>query len=138
MALHFARIRSIAKPFNSIVLKFAGSSHSPFAAIRHVGRRSGKAYETPLVIRPVTNSFVIAMPYGPEVDWHRNMAAAGRATLLWHGREYIIERPELIDSKRALPLFPLVPRLILGRLHVEDFILVQVKAIRRRARRSAQ
>ena len=83
-----SRIRAFNKRyFNGLVHRFAGVSRTPFALIRHVGRRSGKPYETPIIVMPLGNSFVIALTYGPEVDWYRNVRAAGEATLLWHNSE---------------------------------------------------
>ena len=41
------RIRTFNKYITSPLLRtFASRSHGPFAIIRHVGRRSGKPYET--------------------------------------------------------------------------------------------
>src|SRR5215216_2700984 len=76
--------------FNRLVRRFAGVSRTPFALIRHVGRRSGKAYETPIIVMRLGQSFVIALTYGPEVDWYRNVQAAGKASLLWHNQEYAL------------------------------------------------
>src|SRR5438128_2213302 len=66
--------------------RFASYSRGPFAVIRHVGRRSGKPYETTIMIWPMGDGFVIALTYGPEVDWYRNLRASGHGTLLWRGR----------------------------------------------------
>ena len=64
------QIRFFNKRFlNRLFLKFAGVSRTPFAVIRHVGRRSGKPYETPIIVMPVSGGFVVALTYGPEVDW---------------------------------------------------------------------
>lgn len=45
--------------------------------VRHVGRRSGKPYETVIMVWPLRASFVIALTYGPKVDWYQNLLAAG-------------------------------------------------------------
>ncbi len=94
------RVRAFNKhTFNPMILKSAGSSRSPFAVIHHVGRRSGKPYETPVIVEPVNSGFVFALTYGPEVDWYRNVLAAGRGTSVWHGKEYAIEQPETLDPR---------------------------------------
>jgi deazaflavin-dependent oxidoreductase (nitroreductase family) len=110
---------------NPLLHRFAYVSHGPFAIIRHAGRRSGKSYETTIMVWPLGDSFVIALTYGPKVDWYRNLLAAGHATLLWHGREYAIGKPEPVDSKIALPAFPLALRPILRR-SVQHFVQVKV------------
>jgi hypothetical protein len=101
------------KIFNLVTLKFAGSSHSPISIIRHVGRRSGTRYATPVVMVPFGDKFIFALPYGTEVDWYRNVQAAGRGTVVWHGKEYLVEDPEPLVVRTGLPGLPLAIRLIL-------------------------
>ena len=108
--------------FNRLVHRFAGISRTPFALLRHVGRRSGKPYETPIIVMPQGKSFVIALTYGPEVDWYRNVQAAGGATLLWHNQEYALKPPEQLDVKTGLAAFPPPFRQILGVLGTQHFV----------------
>ena len=100
---------------NRILRRFASSSRGPFAVIYHVGRRSGKPYETTIMVWPLGDGFVIALTYGESVDWYRNILAAGLGTLLWHGSVYAVGKPEPIDVETALPAFPLAFRPILRR-----------------------
>lgn len=119
------RIRTFNKHVTNRILRgFAHSSRGPFAVIRHVGRRSGKPYETTIMVWPMGRDFVIALTYGPEVDWYRNLLASGQGTLLWHGRRYAIGRPEALDAAAALSAFPLFIRFILGRLATHQFVYV--------------
>ena len=108
--------------FNRLVHTFAGVSRTPFALIRHVGRRSGKQYETPIIVMRQGDGFVIALTYGPQVDWFRNVQAAGKATLLWHKQEYALKQPESIDAEVGLSAFPPPFRQILGLLGTRDFV----------------
>lgn len=110
---------------NRILRVFASFSHGPFAIIRHVGRRSGKPYETVIMVWPTGEGFVIALTYGPEVDWYRNVLAAGGCTVFWHSKVYAVGKPEPIDAKTALSAFPAALRLILGRLGLQDFVRVK-------------
>jgi deazaflavin-dependent oxidoreductase (nitroreductase family) len=120
------RIRTFNKYITNPLLRtFANASRGPFAVIRHVGRRSGKPYETTIMIWPVEDGFVIALTYGPEVDWYRNILAAGHCTLLWHGRVYAVGKPEPIDVKTALLAFPPAFRLILRRSGIQHFVRVK-------------
>ena len=109
---------------NRVLRGFASFSHGPFAIIRHVGRRSGKPYETVIMVWPMGEGFVIALTYGPEVDWYRNILAAGSCTVLWHRRVYAVGKPESIDVKTDLPAFPLAFRPILRR-SVQHFVRVK-------------
>jgi deazaflavin-dependent oxidoreductase (nitroreductase family) len=120
------RIRTFNKHItNRITRRFASSSRGPFAVIRHVGRRSGKPYETMLMIWPVGDDFVIVLTYGPEVDWYRNLLAAEHASVLWHRKVYAIEKPEPLEKATAMTAFPPFIRQILGRLSVQDFVRVK-------------
>jgi len=107
---------------NPLTRRIARSSVGPFSIVRHVGRRSGKLYETPIIVSPVEDGFVIELTYGPDVDWHKNVLAAGGCTLVWHGREFVIDKIEPLDTEMGRAAFPLPAQLILrllGRKHFE-------------------
>ena len=110
---------------NRVLRGLANLSRGPFAIIRHVGRRSGKPYETVIMVWPTEEGFVIALTYGPKVDWYRNILAAGGCTVFWHRRVYAVGKPEPIDAKTALPAFPPPFRQILGRIGLQDFVRVK-------------
>jgi deazaflavin-dependent oxidoreductase (nitroreductase family) len=99
--------------FNPLTRRIAHSSHGPFAIVRHVGRRSGKTYETPIIVEPANDSFVFELTYGPEVDWYKNLLAAGGCTLLWHGQDYVINKIEPLDTQIGRQAFPRPARLFL-------------------------
>jgi deazaflavin-dependent oxidoreductase (nitroreductase family) len=120
------RIRTFNKYVTNRLLRyFAKLSYGPFAIIRHVGRRSGKPYETVIWVWPLGAGFVIALTYGPEVDWYRNMRAAGGGTLVWHKRVYVVGKPEPIDAKTALPAFPAFFRPLFRWAGMRDFVLLR-------------
>ena len=98
--------------FNRVTLKFAGSSYSPISIIRHIGRRSGTAYATPVIAQAVDNRFVFALPYGDNVDWYRNILAAGRGTVVWRGKDYPVAKPEPLELKADASALPLAIRMI--------------------------
>jgi len=111
---------------NPLLRTFANASRGPFAVIYHVGRRSGKPYETTIMVWPMGDGFVIALTYGDSVDWYRNILAAGHCTLLWHGRVYAVGKPEPIDVETSLPALPPAFRPILRRRGV---LFVRVKSV---------
>src|SRR5262249_47678734 len=93
-------IRTFVKRFvNPILRNVARLSLGPFALLRHVGRRSGKQYEIPIMVRPVAGGFVIELSYGRKVDWLRNLQAAGHGSLRWRHREFTLLKPEFIDAE---------------------------------------
>ncbi|HEU5440206.1 MAG TPA: nitroreductase family deazaflavin-dependent oxidoreductase [Ktedonobacterales bacterium] len=85
----------------------AGRRQSPYAVIRHVGRRSGQPYATPVITAraPDANAFIIPLAYGEQVDWYRNIRAAEGCTIEWQGRSYRVGAPAEILAAQAIPAF---------------------------------
>lgn len=105
------RVLGAVRRFNRDVtnpqrLRTAGAPGSDTSVLRHVGRRSGRVFETPLGLVPTEEGFVVALPYGPEVDWVRNLQAAGSATVLHEGREIAVTDPRLVPVAEAAASFP--------------------------------
>jgi deazaflavin-dependent oxidoreductase (nitroreductase family) len=108
--------------FNPVILTFAGSPHSPISIIRHIGRRSGTLYSTPVIVEPLSDGFMFALPYGIKVDWYRNLQAAGRGTVMWHGKEYQVEKPQILFPQTDTPALPFALRLIVRIVGEKHFI----------------
>ena len=87
---------TLVRRSNALVLLIAGKRYSPWVALEHTGRRSGHPYRTPLVTFVFEDGFVIMLPYGPGVDWCRNVMASGRATLIRKGQTHNLERPHIV------------------------------------------
>jgi hypothetical protein len=68
------------------------------------GRRSGQEYESPVGAIAIGDGFLIALPYGPETDWCRNVVAAGSASLAHEGRVYAVDSPEIAQIDATLPV----------------------------------
>jgi deazaflavin-dependent oxidoreductase (nitroreductase family) len=123
------RMRYVAKHvINRLTIRNAGTARSPFAIIRHVGRRSGKTFETPIMVQKLGEDFVLALTYGPKVDWYRNLQANGQGTLIWHGQSYTIEQLEPLDRSTGLAAHPLYEQAILRLFNVQEFVRVKVSA----------
>ena len=121
-------VRQFAKRlFNPLVLPITGR-FGPYAVVRHVGRRSGRQYATPVVAFPLGDGFVIPLPYGPEVDWCRNVRAAGECTMLRGGRTGTLVAPTIVPHAAALPAFPPPLRPILRLLGVREFLQLTAQA----------
>lgn len=103
------RIRRLTKTANRPMRRIAGTRvgmlYFNLGALHHVGRRSGRTYVTPLSAYRLGDGFVLGVAY-PEVDWCRNVLAAGKCTLTWDGKEYALERPELIPAAAAMKAYP--------------------------------
>jgi deazaflavin-dependent oxidoreductase (nitroreductase family) len=82
--------------FNPSQMRSAGSPGAFAAIIGHVGRRSGNQYETPVGAVPTADGFVIALPYGAEADWLKNVLASGSATIVHEGATFDVDSPLVI------------------------------------------
>jgi deazaflavin-dependent oxidoreductase (nitroreductase family) len=105
---------------NPITRRFAGTLPG-FGILTHVGRRSGRTYRTPLNVFRVDGAWMIALTYGSDVDWVRNVLAAGGATLRTRGRDIPLTDPVLLrdPSRRAMPLPVRIGLRLLG---AEEFL----------------
>jgi hypothetical protein len=91
--------------FNPWSLCFAGRPNSFWSVLLHSGRRSGKEYITPIVAVRENGSFVIPLPYGLQVDWFKNVMAAGSCELIYHGKMYHASKPEMIALEDGIGVF---------------------------------
>lgn len=95
-------VRPMTKVLNPLIVRFAGRRHFPMAAqIQHVGRRSGKAYVTPATAHMHGDVILIALTFGNQSDWSRNVRAAGGCTIRINGRDYHATNPELLNREDA-------------------------------------
>jgi hypothetical protein len=53
---------------NRLTTRVAKSGRGPFSLVLHVGRRSGRRYETPIVVAAVPDGFVAELTYGENVN----------------------------------------------------------------------
>jgi deazaflavin-dependent oxidoreductase (nitroreductase family) len=91
---------------NRVTGRLARSGRGPFWLVRHVGRRSGRTYETPVILARVPDGFIAELTYGDRVNWYRNVVAAGRCVVV-HGRaEYPIIGIEPCSAERGRAAYP--------------------------------
>jgi deazaflavin-dependent oxidoreductase (nitroreductase family) len=95
-----------------------------FGIVAHVGRRSGRAYRTPVNVFRDGERYVFALTYGSDADWVRNVLAAGGCGLETRGRTVELREPErFTDSTRQLVPRPV--RWALRLLGVEEFLTLE-------------
>ena len=111
---------------NPIVGRVAGRLPG-FAIVTHVGRRSGREYSNPVNLFRRDDRYVIALTYGADSQWVRNVLAAGEARVLTRGARVRLVEPEVVHDPSAL-LVPAAVRPILRAVKVTDFMVLRRNA----------
>jgi deazaflavin-dependent oxidoreductase (nitroreductase family) len=96
------------------------------AEIEHVGRRTGQVRWTPIFAFREGSTITVALTYGAEVDWLKNIEAAGGSRLR-RGRSVLrLGPPVQLPTSEGLKRMPGVVRWGLLRMRVTDFIQMPV------------
>jgi len=90
--------------------------------LHHRGRTTGRAYATPLGMRPHAGAYVMPLTFSENAAWYRNVTAAGRAVVTYRGRDQEVANPEVIDYAAAAAAFPRYERLQFRALGIEQFL----------------
>jgi deazaflavin-dependent oxidoreductase (nitroreductase family) len=105
---------------NRITSRFAARLPG-FGILTHVGRKSGRDYRTPVNVFRAREGFLIALTYGRESEWVKNVLAAGGCQLETRRVRYQLSAPTIVhDPTRRR--FPLPVRMILGIIGTNDFM----------------
>jgi deazaflavin-dependent oxidoreductase (nitroreductase family) len=92
-----------------------------FGVVIHSGRRSGREYQTPVNVFATEDGYVLALTYGPDTDWVKNVLAAGGCELRTRGRAIRLVSPRLFHDEARRAIRPL-ERQVLRVLGVADFL----------------
>ena len=95
--------------------------------IVHVGRRSGRRYETPVNVFRMADRYVFALTYGPDCDWVRNVLGAGGCELKAGRRSVRLVAPRVFRDESRRCIRPL-ERQVLRVMGVADFLSLQLDA----------
>ena len=105
---------------NRITSRFANRLPG-FGILTHVGRKSGRLYRTPVNVFRAPDGFLIALTYGRDSEWVRNVVSAGGCQLETRRVLYQLSAPTVVhDPTRRR--FPLPVRMILGIIGANDFM----------------
>lgn len=99
-----------------------------FGVVVHQGRRSGRHYETPVNVFTDGDQYIIALTYGPDSDWVKNVLAAGGCELRTRGRAIKLSSPRLFHDDNRPGIGPL-QRQALRALRVADFVTLTPAAV---------
>jgi len=116
--------RSIANP---VVRRFAGWL-PPLAIVLHRGRRTGRAFATPVLAFGTADGLVVGVLYGIDSDWVRNVQAAGRAQVRRRGVVRDYQRARFVSSEEGVRLLPAPVGVVFRALKVRGFIRLETAA----------
>jgi deazaflavin-dependent oxidoreductase (nitroreductase family) len=112
-AFHRAVTNRIASPFAARL--------PAFGMVTSVGRKSGKLYRTPVNVFRKPDGFRIALTYGRDSGWVRNVLASGGCQLETRRVPYQLLAPVIVhDPSRRR--FPLIVRTVLSLIDANDFL----------------
>lgn len=117
-----------SKPLRPFTTRFVNPLTRPiaawvpgFAILRYVGRKSGRVYRTPINVFRREGDYIFGLTYSSDVQWVKNVLAAGTAELEQRGRIIKLRDPRLFVDPRA-SLMPLPVRLFLRFMRVTEFM----------------
>jgi deazaflavin-dependent oxidoreductase (nitroreductase family) len=111
----------IFNPFSRLFVRWLPG----FGILGYRGRTSGKAYRTPMNAFRHGDVWVFALTYGSDVQWVKNVLAAGEATLeIRRGKIRLVDPELFVDRERRLMPFGI--RQLLGLIRVYEFLRMRV------------
>jgi deazaflavin-dependent oxidoreductase (nitroreductase family) len=97
-----------------------------WAVVIHHGRKSGRTFRTPLWAFRRPHGYVIALTYGPQADWVRNVLAAGGCELEAGRHRYQLTNPKVYRDETAADM-PAPIRFVLRRvINAPDFLSLEI------------
>jgi deazaflavin-dependent oxidoreductase (nitroreductase family) len=115
----------IKRTLNRVTARVARTPGGPFSLVRHVGRRSGRTFETPIIVARVPEGFVCELTYGDRVDWYRNIVAAGGCELVVDGAVHRVVAIEPYPTEAGRRAFGAAAELVLRLLRRHEFRLLR-------------
>ncbi|WP_040779564.1 nitroreductase family deazaflavin-dependent oxidoreductase [Nocardia pneumoniae] len=92
-----------------------------FGIVLHKGRKSGRSYRTPVMVFDQDGAYRIALTYGRNVDWVKNICAAGGFALETRGRVVELTDP-VVRHDRSASWAPLGVRQVLKAISAEYYV----------------
>jgi deazaflavin-dependent oxidoreductase (nitroreductase family) len=114
-------MRDFTRRFGNPVTKLVAGHLPWFCILRYRGRKTGRPYRTPMNVFRRGDHWVFALTYGSDVQWVKNVLAAGSCEIETRGRVIVLGRPEIVTD----PTRRLVPRVVavfLGLIGVTEFL----------------
>ena len=117
-------LRLFTRVMRPLALRSAGKAGSNTSVVRHVGRQSGRTYQTPVIAVQHNDSFLIALPYGERTDWLKNVLHSGSAASVINGQTYEVDRPLVLRMAEATAYFRPREQRMHRQFHVDSALQV--------------
>jgi hypothetical protein len=116
------------RTLNPLTLRAARRGRGPFSLVRATGRKSGRVYETPIILADSPDGLVAELTYGESVNWYRNIVAGG-GEILHRGRWHRILSVSELPTADGLRAFGGFRAFVLRMLRREQFRLIRVEPV---------
>jgi deazaflavin-dependent oxidoreductase (nitroreductase family) len=124
-------MRRINRAFTNRLMKPLAGRLPPLAVVHHVGRKSGRRYQTPVLAFPTPEGFVTPLPYGTDTDWCLNWLEAGEGVVETRAGRSAVTDPRVVSVDEVLPLLPAILRPGVRLLGLPGFLVVERRVIAR-------
>lgn len=119
--------RVVRRTVNPVMLRLAG--FGSMVDLEHVGRRSGTVRHTPLMAFRQGGTVTVALTYGRQVEWLRNIRAAGRSRMRMGDAILTLGPPRLLGPAEGLTRISQPQRTLLRwPIRCRDFVELPVVA----------
>jgi deazaflavin-dependent oxidoreductase (nitroreductase family) len=109
------RFRHFATRYVNPVTRLLAGRLPTFGILTHAGRKSGRTYRTPINVFRRGDDYYFFLTYGSDVQWVKNVLAAGSCSLETRGQVVELVEPELVTDPELRPA-PRVIRFVEGRI----------------------
>ncbi|MGV9413505.1 nitroreductase family deazaflavin-dependent oxidoreductase [Nocardia sp. NPDC003693] len=113
--------RRVTNPVLGVLARVAPG----FGIVRHVGRNSGRAYSVPVMVFERDGGYRIALTYGRNVDWLKNIRAAGSFDFQTRGRVVRLVDP-VVGQDASASWAPPGVRQVLVALSAENYVQARI------------
>jgi deazaflavin-dependent oxidoreductase (nitroreductase family) len=102
------RLRRLATRYINPITRTVARTLPTFGVLTHTGRKTGRTYRTPINVFRRGDEFYFFLTYGSDVQWVKNVLAAGSCSLETRRQVVELVEPELVTDPELRPAPPAV------------------------------
>jgi deazaflavin-dependent oxidoreductase (nitroreductase family) len=100
-------LRRVATRFVDPILRPLAGRLPTFGIVEHRGRTTGRRYRTPVNVFRRGDTFLFFLTYGSDVQWVKNVLAAGDCAIETRSETLTLVDPQLITDPQLGPAPPI-------------------------------